>query len=163
MRIDREPVEKNIDGENYTFYILSPRISFPVLIALAQIIAPSLAAFLNDAKNSSALEGKDVEEMSNEETLNALMDTAVDLEKIVSLLLKKINAKEAQDVIDALLSQAVHKGEGHVIKAYDKLFTGNLLHLFKVVYAAIGVQFSDFLAGKSVIKGLKSMADSTLV
>ena len=91
--------------------------------------------------------------------LEKLLDSEISLEKVIGLLCANINEDEVQSIIDSLFNQVIHKGKGHVIKAYDELFTGNLLHLTKVLAASIGVQMGDFLAGKSAMENMQAVAD----
>ena len=158
MMHKKEPVTKIIDDEEYTFYYLSPRISYPLAIKIAKIVAPALGSMLDSTKNNPGLQEK-LDINDEKEALENLLDSTINLEKVISLLCANINEDEVQGIIDALFNQIIHKGKGHVIKAYDALFTGRLLHLTKVLSAAIGVQLGDFLAGKSAMENMKSVVD----
>jgi len=155
-----KPVDKIIDDEKYTFYYLSPRISYKIFIMLAKMVSPSIGVILDSAKgiepdnDFESLEGS-----KKEDTLESLLDSEISLEKIIKLLCENTDGDSIQYIIDTLFEQAFHHGEGEVMKAYDKLFTGRILHLNKVLAAAIGVQYADFLAGKSVAEKLKTVAD----
>lgn len=156
-----KPVDKTIDGEKYTFYFLSPRISYPLLLKIARMVAPSIGAAIDSIKESGNDNLKEASPMTeeNDNNLEKLLDSEISLEKIIKLLCQHIEIDAVQNIIDTLFEQTFHHGHGIVLSAYDALFTGRPLHLTKVLAAAIGVQFGDFLAGKSVTENLKSVAD----
>jgi len=129
----REPVRKMIDGEDYTFCLLPPRQSVRLLTKIMKIIGPALGTIV---------EGND---LSN---LDSVQDIDFDLSKAVSALFDHVNEDDVDMIIDALISQVIHKGTGDLSKSFDYHFQGRLPHLFKVIGAALEVQYGDFFAGK---------------
>jgi hypothetical protein len=136
----RQPIEKEIDGEQYTFCFLNPRLSIDLLTRIAHIIVPSI---------SSGYKG-DID-------INTIMDSKIDINSIVTELFKKINSNEILSIIDVLFTQVIHKGEGRLSDriAFDKLFTGNLKHLFKVVKESLEAQYADFFGEKDALTVLE--------
>lgn len=132
----RQPIEKIIDGEQYTFYFLDPRTSIELLTRIANIIIPSI---------SSGYKG-DI-------NINVIMDSKIDINSIVTELFKKINSNEILSIIDVLFTQVIHKGEGKLSDriVFNKLFTGSLKHLFKVVKEALEAQYADFFDVKDAL------------
>ena len=135
----REPVKKVIDGEEYTFCLLPPKQSIRLLTRILKIVGPALGG---------AVSGGDIE---------SIMDADIDTGMIISQLCSRLDENDVEHIIDALLSQVIHKGSGDLSRVFDQHFAGRLPHLFKVVGVALEVQYGDFFAGKldigSLLKG----------
>jgi hypothetical protein len=128
--------EIKIGNEEYIFTMLKPRISISLLTKIIRIIGPSLGkAFPNEIKIKNILEadiniGNSIIEFSN-----------------------KLDDLQIQEIINILFTQVQHKGEGKLSNelAFNNLFSGKLKHLFKVVKAALEVQYADFLEGEDAL------------
>lgn len=137
----REPIKKTIDDINYTFYQLAPRKSLRLLIRIFKIIGGPLGSSLDEGGGRSVL------------------DQNFDLGKIVSGLCDRMEVSEVESIIDELLGQVMAEGYGEVSKQFDAIFCGRIAHLFKVVYASMEAEYSDFFGGKSVLQGLLRKTD----
>jgi len=137
----REAVEKDIDGEVYTFYQMKPRKSLKVLVKIFKLVGASI--------------GKAAEGMAGKET-ESILD--IDIGAIMGLLADRLDETETEQVIDLLLEQVHHKGKGEVSKAFDDLFTGRMSHLLKVAGAAMEVEYADFFGEGSVLQGFLKQA-----
>lgn len=145
----REPVDKVIDGETYTFCQLPPKKSLKLLTRLLRIIGPTVGA---------AMEGIGAGNLGN---VAALIGADIDLSVIVTALCDRLDENEVEAIIDTLLSQVIHNGQGEVSKKFDALFGGRLPHLFKVVGEALRVEYGDFLAGMPDLSALGARAGMT--
>jgi len=128
--------EKKIDGEFYIFTMLKPRISLSLLSRIIKIIGPPLGKAF-----SSKIKVKEI------------LDAEINIGESIIELADRFNDTEIQDIIDILFTQITHKGEGALSQqpTYEKLFSGKLKHLFKVVKVALEVQYADFLEGKDAL------------
>ena len=129
----REPIEKTIDGEQYTFYQLPPKKSLKLMTRLVRIIGAPISAALGDLPDGQV-------------NLEMILESDLNLGAIVGALCDRLDENEVEAIVDALLSQVIHAGQGEVSKKFDVLFAGRLPHLFKVLGAALEVEYGDFLA-----------------
>jgi hypothetical protein len=137
----REPVEKTIDGEKYTFCQLPAKKSLKLLTRLVKIVGPSLGAAVG-----SVAEG-DID-------IQTVLDRHLDLGAVVAALCDRLEENEVEAIVDTLLSQVIHAGQGEVSQKFEVLFAGRLPHLFKVLAAALQLEYGDFLAGGGVSAAL---------
>jgi len=129
-------VEKEIDGEVYTFYMLKPRISLNLLSKIVKLIGPCIGkAFPNEVK------------------IKEILEANINIGDAVTMFADKFDDDRVQNIIDVLFSQVLHKGEGSLSDetVYSNLFSGRIKHLFKVVLKAMEVQYADFLDGKDFL------------
>jgi hypothetical protein len=125
----REPVRKVIDGEEYTFCQLPVKQSIRLLTRIIKFIGPSLGIGIHG------------------EGIRSIADIEIDPGAIISNLCSRIDEQEIEYIIDALLSQVLHNGKGNLQQVFDAHFGGRIPHLFKVVAAALEVNYGDFLGG----------------
>ena len=138
----KEPVEKKIDGDIYTFYFLPPRISVMVLVKLTKIIGPAIgAAFPKD----KTVKMKDI------------LDMDINIGDAINMLVEKIDAAETQNIIDIIFKNTLCKGRGKLIEeaVYNELFTGNIKLLFTILKEGLGVQYGNFFDESNVLEKLK--------
>jgi len=138
----REPIEKNIDEFKFIFYQLPPRKSLNLMLRMLQILGSPLGGGF--AK-------------SNRENL---LDSDIDLGKIVTALCERINIGEVEFIINELISQVICEGQGEVLKNFDSIFAGRLPLLFKVVYEMLNIEYSAFFVGKSAFQSFLRKADT---
>jgi hypothetical protein len=129
----RNPVEVKIDGEQYTFCQLPPKRSLKLMTRIVRIIGPSLGAAMGSSTEGNL-------------EINSLLNQHLDLGAIVSALCDRLEENEVEAIVDELLSQVLHAGQGEVSRKFDVLFAGRLPHLFKVLAQALKVEYGDFLA-----------------
>ncbi len=138
----REPVRKIIDGEQYTFCQLPPKKSLKLLTRILKIIGPALGGVVKDAGNIS------------EGNIESILDLDIDPGMIVSQLCSRLDENDVEYIIDMLLSQVLHSGKGEVSRVFDEHFGGRLPHLFRVIAAALEVEYGDFFGGKLDLENL---------
>lgn len=150
----REAVEKTIDDEVYTFHQMDPMTSILTLTKILKITGTSI--------------GKATEQMANsgiENLMDADVDDVVrkmDIGEIVASLCDRLDENEIKQIILAMTSQIHHKGQGEVSKAFNILFKGRIMHLIKVVGAAMEVEYADFFGEGSVLQGFLRQAATNL-
>jgi hypothetical protein len=130
----RNPVEVNIDGEQYTFCQLPPKRSLKLMTRIIRIIGGPLGAALNGVNTGRV-------------DMAMLMNADIDFSMIVTALCDRLDENEVEAIVDELLSQVLHAGTGEVSKKFDVHFAGRLPHLFKMLAQALKVEYGDFLAG----------------
>lgn len=142
----REPMRKIIDGQGYVFHQMPAKESLRLLVRITKIIGAPVGAAANSMGKSEAA-----------------LDQDINLESIMSSLCDRLDEHEVERIIDALLSQARHEGEGELSnqQTFEKLFGGNLPHLLKVVMAAVEAEYGNFFVGKPVFQNLVKMAGMT--
>jgi hypothetical protein len=145
----REPVEKIIDGEQYTFCQLPAKKSLKLLTRLTRIVGPSLGAALGTSSEGAV-------------GIKAMLDRHLDLGAVVAALCDRLEENEVEAIVDTLLSQVIHAGQGEVSQKFDVLFAGRLPHLFKVLGAALQLEYGDFLAGGGVTAALAKVGRTAM-
>ncbi len=143
----REPVEKTIDGEQYTFCQLPPKKSLKLLTRIVRIIGAPLGAALDGIKGTG--------------DVRTALETDINISMIVSALCDRLDENEVEAIVDTLLSQVIHAGQGEVSKRFDVLFSGRLGHLFKVLAEALKVEYGDFLADMPDLSAFLPKAGTT--
>jgi len=130
----KEPVEKIIEGEEYTFYYLDPDTSIDVLEKIIKLIGPSIGSAFSKEENIN---------------IKDIMNLNINIGDAIATLSHNISAKETKYIIKILCKNIFCKGRGKLsdIVVYNDLFTGNLKLLFKILVIAFEVQYGDFLEG----------------
>jgi hypothetical protein len=144
----RNPLEVKIDGEQYTFCQLPPKRSLKLMTRIIRIVGAPLGAAFNGIKNSGA-------------DIQAVMTSDIDLSVIVAALCDRLEENEVEAIVDELLSQVLHAGQGEVSRKFDVLFAGRLPHLFKVLAQALKVEYGDFLAAVPDLSAFLPKAGTT--
>ena len=129
----RNPVEVKIDGEQYTFCQLPPKRSLKLMTRIIRIVGAPLGAALDGIK-------------SGQVDMATVLDADLNFSTIVAALCDRLEENEVEAIVDELLSQVLHAGQGEVSRKFDVLFAGRLPHLFKVLAQALKVEYGDFLA-----------------
>jgi len=126
-----QPVERTIEGENYTFYYLRPKTSIKILAKLSKMIGPAIGAAF---PKGDSIKVKDI------------LDTDINIGNALSLLVEKIDIKDTQEIIDVLFENVFCKGRGKLseVPVYEELFTGNLKLFFTILKNALEVQYGNF-------------------
>ena len=131
-----ELIEREIDGEIYNISRMRPFEAHNVLMRIAVIVAPALAA---NTKSAS------------------IMDA--DLNSVVKAFCSSFDASESEAIMKAMLKNVIHKGHGQLTEAVvNAHYVGKLPHLYKVVYAAMEVEFGGFFGESGALSGLLKMA-----
>lgn len=132
----KKAIEKEIDGEIYSFYMLKPRKSLSLLTKIIKLLGSSIGkAFSTEVK------------------VREILDANINIGNAVIEFSDKFDDDRVQHIIDVLLSQVHHHGMGElsVSTTYDELFSGKLKHLFKVVLKAMEVQYADFFGDEDFL------------
>ena len=134
----KEAVTKEIDGRNYTFGILGPFKAHRLLVKLIKIVGPAMAGLdVGDGKS--------------------IKDLDIDIGSIVTGLTTALDENETEQIILTLGEQIICEGKNLTKDNIDALFTGDILSLYKVVAAALEVQFGDFFGEGGVFAGAKGL------
>jgi len=133
----RETIERDIDGEIYTFYQLGAIKSHNLLRRIGAILAPVLGALANNSGTS-------------------ILDNDVDLKAVIEALFDKLTESEGEGIILSLLSQVHHNGVGNLKnkEIVDNHFKGRLPHMYKVVYAAFEEEYSGFFGDGGILASI---------
>lgn len=132
----KKEVEREIDGEVYTFHMLKPRKSLTLLTKIVKLLGPSIGkAFSKEVK------------------VKEILNADINIGDAVIEFSSKLDDDRVQYIIDVLLTQVIHHGKGTLSNevAYDELFSGRLKHLFKVVTKAMEVQYADFFGDEDFL------------
>jgi len=144
-----QPIHKTIDGENFIIAYLDPDTAIDLLCKIATMVVPTIG---------SGFKGQNID-------IDSVIDKKIDISLVIDQFFKNFNSTEVKNIIKTLLSQVIHKGEGNLsdYNSYNKLFSGRLKFLFKVVYSCLEVQYADFFDGKDlkeIFSNLKTLAKS---
>lgn len=150
-------VEETIDGEQYKMFYLPARVARSILLQTIKMVLPAIANAVDSVKGAGSVDA----EMDVEAMIEMLLDSEISIEKIAQLLCQSADIDAINHIMDTVFTQTVHVGKGKVSDVFDELFTGRPLHMMKVFTKALGVQFGDFFAGKSVNGSIKAMTDLT--
>lgn len=134
----RESVVKTIDGEEYTFHQLDPMTSTMILTKILKIAGTSVGMAVDQVAKSGV-----------DNLMDAEVDAVIgkmDISSIVASLCDRLNEVEVREIIIAMTSQVICKGKGEISKVFNEHFKGRILHLIKVVMAAMEVEYADFFA-----------------
>jgi hypothetical protein len=142
--LDKAPTIVTVDGRNYSFYHVSPRILNAIVVNAAAIVGKPLAESFDKPVFS---------ENSKEDNIKS----------IVSMLTSSLDADRVNNIIDRLFSSTTCEGMGKVSDNFDMIFDKKLVHMYKVAYAAFEHYFSDFFVEGSALLNLKKKkeADTT--
>ena len=135
-------VQKQIDDKEYQFGLLNPFKANKLLIKLTKILGPALG---------SMSKGGDVE---------SIMD--MDLSEVMEGLCSRLDEDQIESIMIALFEQVLCDGDKMTQSFVETEFKGSLNTLYKVMFAALEVQFGDFFAGNGVLAGLKKKAVTSL-
>ena len=144
----RNPVEVMINNEQYTFCQMPPKRSLRLMTKIIRIVGAPLGAALNGIK-------------ADQVDIAALLEADLDFSMIVTALCDRLDENEVEAIVDELLSQVLHAGQGEVSKQFDVIFAGRLPHLFKVVGQALKVEYGDFLADVPDLRAMLARAGTT--
>lgn len=138
----RKAGSHTIDGKVYEITQLSPKAAQRVLVKISKFIGPALGDEIGDAATGKS------------EILDSEVSSAFG--KILPKLFNSLNEADTEAVVEAML--------GCAGKTYDSVeFQGNLMHMYRVVYAALEVNYSDFFEGVSgVLKRIDQPAPGTI-
>ena len=131
----REPLERTIDGEKYTFCQLPAKKSLKLMTRIVRIIGAPIGAALGELPDGDKV------------SMEVLLDRNFNMGAIVAALCDRLDEDEVEAIVDTLLSQVIHEGAGEISKQVDTHFAGRLPHLLKVLAAALSHEYGDFLAG----------------
>ena len=142
----RELIEKTIDGKFYEFSQFNTTVALKVMARLTKILGEPLAIALGGATK----DGKKA--LSLESDLSAEL-----MGKAVRALIDRLDETEVVSLVKLLASEGVLCDHARII--FDDHFCGDIGHLFRVLVAAIEVQFGNFFAGiKDVISSSRETA-----
>lgn len=130
----REPIRREVDGTTYEFYHFSVRKQNRLLMKLTKLVIKPLVSGLD----SSMLE------KGSKETKADLVKK-INISNIVDALTESLDEDKVDEIIDELMIHIVCIGKGSAKDNFSEIFDGKLLHMWRVVIAAIDCYFGDFL------------------
>lgn len=151
----RQTKEVSIDGHKFRIGLFDPVKSISILTRLVKLSGGSLGKFTGMAfKAKKEAENNNTKKQANDiNILDLDVDTVSDS---LSLIIENIEENKVQKLIDDILTQAQHtgtdsgeEGRGNCVKAKSAIFTGETFLLFKVVYAVLQENYSDFLGERA--------------
>jgi len=142
----REAVDKIIDGTNYTITQFGATKSMKLLTRLSKIVGEPLGEIASGFDSKKNLLDQEFDGKMIGHAVKALVDN-LDEDHVV-------------DTLKQLLSCVLHNG-ATLDKTFDIHFQGRLGHMFKVVFAALEVQYKDFLGGIGELVSLNRVASSS--
>ena len=128
----KQPTEKTIDKDKYTFTRMTPSDSLKVLTRLAKLIAAPMGAVVGKAKAGDT---------------QSILDKEIDFEKALYALADRVNEDDVLDLVKTMMKQVLHHGSGNIADAFDAHFMDDdrgLGHMFKVFSAALEVEYGAF-------------------
>lgn len=140
-------IDKTIDGKKYTFTMFGSEQSVKVMVRLFKLGGPSIAKLVSG--------GKDLKTILDQNTDD------FDLGLALMEFCDRISEDIVVDTIKEFMTQVTYNSEdngGLVSKMFDAHFSGNILHMFKVLGAALEVQYKDFFGAIGDVQGLLKKA-----
>lgn len=133
---------RTIDNRNYEFSLLPVKKAKKILFIITQLLGPSIG------KAMSGLTSLDTD---IETEILPLLGNAV------SGLTERLNEQELDIIVDTLLPYIKIENEGAYRNIMlDTDFCGQLKSFYKVIFASLEVNFTDFLDGiKPLLKKVK--------
>jgi hypothetical protein len=142
----REETEKEIDGIKYTFCQLGAIKAHRLLLKLGKIVGPAIGAMANTGDGVKGLLGADID---LEDVLDSLFERADEatIDSILVTLGSQIHYAKTEDQKGGVLN---------TIDLIDLHFTGRLPSMYKVMIAALGAQYGDFLEEGGIVENIKA-------
>lgn len=153
-----------IDGADYTVYMLDPMVASDLLADLMAILAPAAASL-----GGLAALGKDVRSAFNElsgpaEGSNPLLDkVAPGIERAAAAFFQRFDKQKQREMI-SILSKVTHVGIGEKKVPLDGVFSvqfrGKMGALYRWLWFALKVQYKDFFssAGGAIAAAVRNLA-----
>lgn len=124
----RELISKEIDGELYSFSQFGAKESVRVLLKIGKIVGEPMALFFGSMSGSGNL-------------LDRKMDGSL-LGQAAKALFQKAEEKEVLELLELLTAKSC-QCSGKMID-FNLHYEGRLPHMFRVLQAAIEVQYGNF-------------------
>lgn len=143
-----ELIKKDVDGFEYEFSQFGAKRSLRTLIRLSKVLGKPLSLLLGSMNGS----GK-------------LLDKSLDMDMIglaLNALTENMDSAEVISLIEELTSGDACLCDGKKI-IFDSHYEGRLDHLFKVLYAALEVQYGNFFGAMVALQGPKKHHPMTQV
>ena len=93
--------------------------------------------------------------------VESIKDANIDIEKVVTGLTTALDENETEKIILVLGEQIICNGKKLTKEVIDTEFCGDILSLYKVVAAALEVQFGDFFGEGGVFAGAKGLLEKS--
>ena len=129
----KEAVKKEIDDKKYTIGYLNPFVALRLKNKILKMVAPALGGIKG----------------------GSLQDAEIDIKMIVDGIVEHLDENQIEEIFKTLFSQVLCDGNRLTDEYVEVNYKGELNHLYKVVFAALEVQFGDFFDGNGALAGLK--------
>lgn len=130
-------IQKTVDNVSYEFSLLPVKQAKKVLFILTQVIMPSIGNALSKIQNINILDAE-----IEKELFPALGNA-------ITTLASKLTEQDLNTITDVLLPYIqIDNGKGgYRTIILDEDFAGRLFSFYKVIFASLEVNFTDFLEG----------------
>lgn len=144
----REVVDKEIDGHSYKFGQLGALKSHRVLFKITKVVGPAFGALGDSMKGVDSLE--------------SILDADVDFQSVIEKFFDNAEESIVEEIIETMLKQVAHFGEDgkegvgqlDTSAKIDLCFSGRLPSMYKVVFAALAVEYGGFLGEGGMLEGI---------
>lgn len=141
----------DIDGRSYEISQMAPTKSLKTLTRLTKILGePMILAISSIFKNSK---GK----ITQEDVKKSILDRSIDISSLsdaVRVLISRMDEDEVIGLVKILTTDGVLCDHKPII--FDVHYMGELPHLMRVMIAALGVQYGNFLDAAFAILPVKT-------
>lgn len=148
----RELVQRKVDGSLYEFEQFGATHSLKILTKLTKLIGEPLTLAFTAMLDGEKKLGAEVEAPA---TKKSILDRKINgkmLGEAVKALVDKLDEDEVLSLVQQLCAQSLLCDGKKII--FDSHYEGRLGHLFKVLGAALEVQYGDFLGEMFASQGL---------
>jgi len=143
----QKEIKKSIDGNEYIFYQFPATLGTKVLIRLSKLLGEPLG-----------LLGGDVLKGGVKGALTA--DAGAAIGKAVKSLADNMDVDETYSLIQTFFNQVHYKGQS-LTDIYDVHFQGKYALIFKILRAALEVQYGNFFGEIAAISGAQAAAGTS--
>jgi len=138
--MSRDLVKKVIDGETYGFQQFGAKQALKVLTRLTKIVGEPMALAFTAAKGEGKLSTRDIDPDILASAVRALME--------------RLDEDNVVDLVETLTASHLLCNGKQIV--FDVHYEGKLGHLFKVLMAALEVQYGNFFGEFLAKQGIKN-------
>ncbi len=154
----KAPIRKTIDGVAFDFFFLSPKVAIKVLARIAKLIGEPLGNVADVVLKGGAGGKVSVAGLLNADLGGLPPDL---LSRAVKSLVERLDEGEVIETVDAILEKVHMQGDGDKGTRPLRIetdFGGKIMLMFKVVGAALEVNYGDFFGAGSGLSGALAAA-----
>lgn len=134
----KTPTTFQLDGETYTVSPYMTSTGMKLLTELVLILGKPLVQLIIRVKEAAA--GGSLKDLLEQDVDPATVDA------VMTALYERLSPEAVDSLIKRILDQTfVGSTSTKVTEGFDTRFQGKYLHVFKLVFKTLGVQYGDFL------------------